>query len=31
MIQTLLTLAAGIGVRVAVAFAADHHHKAVKE
>src|ERR1700741_2900776 len=31
MIQTLLTLAAGIGVGVAVTFAADHdHHKAVK-
>src|SRR5262245_58788714 len=31
MIRTLLTLAAGIGVGVAVTFAADHdHHKAVK-
>ena len=31
MIPTLLTLAAGIGVGVAVTFAADHdHHKAVK-
>ena len=31
MIWTLLTLAAGIGVGVAVTFAADHdHHKAVK-
>ena len=31
MIRTLLTLAAGIGVEVAVTFAADHdHHKAVK-
>ena len=31
MIRTLLTLAAGIGVGVAVMFAADHdHHKAVK-
>ena len=31
MIRTLLTLAAGIGVAVAVTFAADHdHHKAVK-
>src|SRR3954453_15044403 len=31
MIRTLLTLAAGIGVGVAVTFAADQdHHKAVK-
>src|SRR6516225_1739340 len=31
MIRTLLTLAAGIGVGVAVTFAADHdHHKVVK-
>ena len=31
MIRTLLTLAAGIGVGMAVTFAADHdHHKAVK-
>ena len=31
MIRTLLTLAAGIGVGVAVTFAADHdHHEAVK-
>ena len=31
MIRTLLTLAAGIGVGVAVTFAADHdHHKAVQ-
>src|SRR3954453_24002335 len=31
MIRSLLTLAAGIGVGVAVTFAADHdHHKAVK-
>src|SRR5436305_12741373 len=31
MIRTLITLAAGIGVGVAVTFAADHdHHKAVK-
>ena len=30
MIRTLLTLAAGIGVGVAVTFAADHGHKAVK-
>jgi hypothetical protein len=31
MIRTLLTLAAGIGVGVAVTFAADHNqHKAVK-
>ena len=31
MIRTLLTLAAGIGVGVAVTFAADHdHHKTVK-
>src|SRR5262245_20843187 len=30
MIRTLLTLAAGIGVGVAVTFAADHDHKAVK-
>ena len=30
MIRTLLTLAAGIGVGVAVMFAADHDHKAVK-
>ena len=31
MIRTLLTLAAGIGVGVAVTFAADHdHHKPVK-
>jgi len=31
MIRTLLTLAAGIGIGVAVTFAADHdHHKAVK-
>ena len=31
MIRTLFTLAAGIGVGVAVTFAADHdHHKAVK-
>jgi hypothetical protein len=31
MIRTLLTLAAGIGVGVAVTFAADHdHHKAVE-
>src|SRR5215467_5930216 len=30
MIRTLLTLAAGIGVVVAVTFAADHDHKAVK-
>jgi quercetin dioxygenase-like cupin family protein len=31
MIRTLLTLAAGIGVGVAVTFAADHdHHKGVK-
>src|SRR5215510_6807591 len=31
MIRALLTLAAGIGVGVAVTFAADHdHHKAVK-
>ena len=31
MIRTLLTLAAGIGVGVAVTFAVDHdHHKAVK-
>ena len=31
MIRTLLSLAAGIGVGVAVTFAADHdHHKAVK-
>ena len=31
VIRTLLTLAAGIGVGVAVTFAADHdHHKAVK-
>ena len=31
MIRTLLTLAAGIGVGVAVTFAADHdHHKALK-
>ena len=31
MIRTLLTLAAGIGVGVAVTFAADHdHHKAIK-
>ena len=31
MTRTLLTLAAGIGVGVAVTFAADHdHHKAVK-
>ena len=31
MIRTLLMLAAGIGVGVAVRFAADHdHHKAVK-
>ena len=31
MIRTLLTLATGIGVGVAVTFAADHdHHKAVK-
>jgi quercetin dioxygenase-like cupin family protein len=31
MIRTLLTLAAGIGVRVVVTFVADHdHHKAVK-
>ena len=31
MIRTLLTLAAGIGVGVAVTFASDHdHHKAVK-
>ena len=31
MIRTVLTLAAGIGVGVAVTFAADHdHHKAVK-
>src|SRR5258708_4385809 len=31
MMRTLLTLAAGIGVGVAVTFAADHdHHKAVK-
>src|SRR5262245_5739073 len=31
MIRTLLTLAAGIGMGVAVTFAADHdHHKAVK-
>src|SRR6516165_1406808 len=31
MIRTLLTLAAGIGVGVAVTFAADHdHHKAAK-
>src|SRR5262245_35281375 len=31
MIRTLLTLAAGIGVGVAVPFTADHgHHKAVK-
>ena len=30
MIRTLLTLAAGIGVGVAVTFAADHdHHNAV--
>jgi D-arabinose 1-dehydrogenase-like Zn-dependent alcohol dehydrogenase len=31
MIRTLLSLAAGIGVGVAVTFAADHdHHNAVK-
>src|ERR1700752_1554742 len=31
MIRTLLTLAAGIGLEVAVTFAADHnHHKALK-
>jgi quercetin dioxygenase-like cupin family protein len=30
MIRTLLTLAAGIGVGVAVTFAADHDHKALK-
>jgi hypothetical protein len=31
MIRTLLTLAAGIGVVVAVTFVADHdHHNAVK-
>src|SRR4051812_41585664 len=30
MIRTLLTLAAGIGVGVAVTFAAAHDHKAVK-
>src|SRR5580765_6177537 len=31
MVRTLLTLTAGIGVGVAVTFAADHgHHKAVK-
>ena len=31
IIRTLLTLAAGIGVGVAVTFATDHdHHKAVK-
>jgi quercetin dioxygenase-like cupin family protein len=31
MVRTLVTLAAGIGVGVAVTFAADHdHHKAVK-
>ena len=31
MVRTLLTFAAGIGVVVAVTFAADHdHHKAVK-
>ena len=30
MIRTLLTLAAGIGVGVAVTFAADNDHKAVK-
>jgi quercetin dioxygenase-like cupin family protein len=30
MIRTLLTLAAGIGAGVAVTFAADHDHKAVK-
>src|SRR3954467_8596290 len=30
MIRTLLTLAAGVGVGVAVTFAAAHDHKAVK-